>query len=183
MTWSSVCRCAIARSINSVYTSSPTRIFLRRAGLLLTPRYISRGLLLHHAEDLSGNTYDMFTHLYPLPSDRSRMASPVVLSMHEFASLPAYVRRAGAGTCRACLPISGCFSSLQTLTAFMDNLKLLVPYFRPGNHPREFTTKSAPSRIQLDLARPSCHPAPRRTHQQAGQRPRVPTRARRRAGR
>jgi hypothetical protein len=38
---------------------------LRRAGLLLSPRYIPRRLLLKHVEDLSGNLYYMFTHLYP----------------------------------------------------------------------------------------------------------------------
>ena len=40
---------------------------LRRAGLLLSPLYISRRPLLKHVEDLRGNLYDMFTHLDPFP--------------------------------------------------------------------------------------------------------------------
>ena len=89
--------------------------FLRRAWLFLTPRYITRGLLLHHVEDLSGNVYDMF--------------------MHEFASLPTCVRGAAAGTCHVCLPLSGCFSSYRTLLVFMENLKLLDSLFSTGKSP------------------------------------------------
>jgi hypothetical protein len=68
---------------------------------------------------------------------RPRVSSGItrVPTMHEFASLPAYACGAGAGTCRVCLPMSGCFSSHQTLMTFMENPKLLGSLFLSGKSP------------------------------------------------
>jgi len=65
---------------------------LHRAGLLLTPRYISQGVLLHHVEDLSGNIYDMFTHPHLPSTHLSRTASsvfPAGMSSPRFRRTPA----------------------------------------------------------------------------------------------